>query len=227
MKRIAVVVALGFLVLTGTAPAALFFPYAPVPADQAAAKAATIHLADFSSHYWVRQQRMPSRPPTFQCALPTNTDRLIVTGFATTVFDYARVTPRVITYGFVFKTAAMNDANWRASTHQMEVAGCLGAFSLPVIVGARASITAPVRIAFPRFVPHIVAYRYRLLRPPAGKQVMFGVFDLVIATRGRTETMLLDESIAGMPFLKSAPAAAMAYQRDVKLMLILLRRMQP
>jgi hypothetical protein len=133
---------------------------------------------------------------------PLRRSGLVVTGFSAAAFDFENTSPRVYSEGWVFKSAALNEVNWKQTAAQAYwYASCQRHRALTTVV-SNTIIGPPKILPFPRIGDHVFAYRFPVNSIP-GKPPVHGVDDVIIITRGRTRTSFINEYI-----FKNAPTAA-------------------
>lgn len=217
MKRLAAFACLCALALVATASAGDFYPYAPTASDIALAAAATVHRSDLgrNSASWVLQP-LKKRPAAYGCVGPFDDAKgLVVTGFSETAFNYHNTSPRVYSEGWVFKTAALNEANWKQTAAQAYwYAGCQRYRALTTVM-SNTIIGPPKRLSFPRIGDHVFAYRFAVNSIP-GTRPVHGFYDVIIMTHGRIRTSLINEMIFTNP--PTAADLRVATPFDIRLM---------
>jgi hypothetical protein len=180
--RFAGVIAALTLVLVQTASAVDTQPVRFNPADQAAAKAATLRMSDLGTTGWRGGAIKPTLTPDKDC--PTKKSDLVVTGAAKSEFK-AEVTI-LTSEAFVLQSAWMVNADWRRTVGNAAYMAC-GRRSL--MGGPDPKVTSFTKVAFPDLADHAARYRAVLSTTTATGSHPVVVIDFIFLAEGRTEIL--------------------------------------
>jgi hypothetical protein len=175
----------------------------PSAADQALAKAAVLHLSDFTpGSGWVAATA-PSNGRSAgagsSCAAASKTTGLTETGHAVSAFKAPGF--YVQSWATILQTPAMVQLDWRRSTPF--ILGCLRG-AIAHSLNTSTSMTSIVELPFPKVAPLLHAYRATVSVTVQGTTIPM-VADILIYARGRTELELLQ--VSPQAFASEAKAA--------------------
>ena len=190
-----------------------------VPADQAAARTAILHLSDFASGYGWKQVHPPASTGTgtgsgsgSRCS--TDGADFVQTGHAASTFAVPGFF--IHSEASVMQTAGMVRDDW----HRTVGPALLACFRNAIATGfgRRSKIVSVAPFAFPQITAHTKAYRvvvdYTL---PSGGAVRFNC-DAVLIGHGRTELTLLQAAPSG--------ADAVVKSAEIRMATMLVARMR-
>jgi len=165
----------------------------PNSADQALAKAAVLHLSDFTPGAgWVAVSppsgNSGSAATNASCAAASSSTGLTETGHAESAFRTSGF--YVESWATVLQTPAMVQLDWRRSTPQ--IIGCLRS-ALRQSLHAGTTLTSVVALPFPKVAPLVQAYRAAVSVSVQGQAVPM-IADMLVYARGRIEFELLQVS---------------------------------
>ena len=172
------------------------------PADQAAARAATLRLADLGSSGWTGGRVKPDLTPAPTCAdyHPKQSD-LVLTGAARSQYRQGAVT--FDSEVQVLQTARMVALDWRRSVLPAGAVSCLRR-KLAASLGPNAKLVSYTRVAFPQVASYAAAFR-AVIDVTAQGQTLRLLVDVVLVGRRRSEITL---SVGGPASGRSALTAA-------------------
>lgn len=170
------------LVAVQAALAADAQPVRLTAADQAAAKAATLRLADLGAG-WKGGAVTPDLSPDDAC--PSKSSDLVISGAAKTEFRGQGA--MVMSEANVLRTAAMVEADWQRTVGSATYMACVRREAAKSPVWKLVSFA---KLPFPKVAPLAVRYRMVVDYRTAASPVR-AVLDVIFIGRGRTEISLL------------------------------------
>lgn len=164
-------------------------------ADQAAARAATLHRADLTpASGWTGGTRTPdlSAPPS--CPnYPVDLSRFVLTGAADA--QWSRGTRQINTQAELLQTAQMVSQEWRLQVTAPGALACLRRVLAKSLTAGGGTLVSFKRISFPKLAPYEAAFRL-YVDVPVQTTKLRAVIEVVLLGRGRTEVELTVSDVA-------------------------------
>jgi len=214
--RAAAAVAPAILVLAGTAGASTPPKGEKIrlnPADQAAARAATLRRTDLTPNVgWRGGPRKPdlSPPPVCPSGYSLDASRYVVTGAAEA--DWTRGSREADSQAEVLQTPAMVAGEWRQQVQAPAAVACLRAVTAAALAKSGAKQVSFKQIPFPHVAPYTKAFRILASVSTQGFTASV-VEEVVVMAKGRTEMTLFVSGFGSVQ--KSVAADAIRYAKIV------------